>query len=83
MGPGSEVTTSSTLDGYLHLPELWISFTYELCHMLLRMLLFASIRMATRALLLWAGATAYISRILSHKATFRYSWIQRFQDYLS
>ena len=51
--------------------------------MLLRMLLFASIRMATRALLIWAGATAYILRILSHKATFRYSWIQRFQDYLS
>ena len=51
--------------------------------MLLRMLYFASISMATHTLLIEAGATAYISRVLSRRANFRYSWIQKFQYSMS
>ena len=51
--------------------------------MLLRMLLFASIRMATHTLLIGAGAMAYISRVLSRRANVRYTWIQKSQYSLS
>ena len=83
MVAGYEVTTSSTLRWLHSLARVMDKLYYELCHMLLRMLLFASIRMATHTLLIGAGAMAYISRVLSRGANFRYSWIQKFQYYLS
>ena len=51
--------------------------------MLLRMLYFASIRMATHTLLIGADATAYILRVLSRRVNVRYTWIQKFQYPLS